>query len=82
MPILRLYSEPFGVKTDEFHLCFTCHMMVHCRHRNEAAWIDYIMLIEMGGRFEPYLKRNWFGLKARFLDNQVIKAMKPLKKIF
>jgi len=49
-------------------------MMVHCRHRNEGAWIDYVMLIEMGGRFSPYMKRNWFGFKSRFLDSKVIQA--------
>jgi hypothetical protein len=45
------YSEPFrpGV-TDEFHLCFTCHMMVHFRFRNRAAWSRYSEAIANGAQ--------------------------------
>jgi hypothetical protein len=36
------YSEPFAAgKTDEFHLCVPCHMMVHRRFRDRAAWARY-----------------------------------------
>jgi hypothetical protein len=58
------YSEPFAAgKTDEFHLCFTCHMMVHCRHRNPMAWHRYRATIASGARFAPAIKRS-FGIFA------------------
>jgi hypothetical protein len=59
------YSEPYGAGvTDEFHLCFTCHMMVHCRFRNRAAWDRYRQVIAKGGHFEPVFKRD-FGRFAK-----------------
>jgi hypothetical protein len=62
------YSEPFrpGV-TDEFHLCFTCHMMVHCRFRNRAAWSRYSEAIANGGHFTPTLKRDFGTFAAEHL---------------
>jgi hypothetical protein len=63
------YSEPFraGV-TDEFHLCFTCHMMVHCRFRNRAAWDRYREAIAKGGHFAPQFKRDFGGFAKHHLD--------------
>lgn|GEM_PF-1800439 len=54
------YSEPFraGV-TDGFHLCFACHMMVHCRHRNQLRWSQYRATVEEGFKTLPYHSRNW-----------------------
>lgn len=63
------YSEPFraGV-TDGFHLCFTCHMMVHCRHRNEERWLQYREIIESGHRLTmPFMMRNWPMFRELFL---------------
>lgn len=43
------YSIPYAAgKTDQYHLCFRCHMMVHCRFRNKAAWKLYIDCIASG----------------------------------
>jgi len=45
------YSEPFAAgKTDQFHLCYTCHMAVHCRHRNREAWTRYKAMVRDGYR--------------------------------
>ncbi len=63
------YSLPFSAgKTDEFHLCFRCHMMVHCRHRNPRAWQRYRDAIAAGQRFAPFLRRNFPGFCAEHLD--------------
>lgn len=62
------YSEPFraGV-TDGFHLCFACHMMVHCRHRNQGRWLEYREIIESGLRSLPFFRRDWPRFERDFL---------------
>jgi len=35
------YSEPFGDHIGAYSFCFSCHMMIHCRFRNLAAWSAY-----------------------------------------
>jgi hypothetical protein len=68
------YSEPFAAgKTDQYHLCFTCHMMVHCRFGNPEAWQYYKSVIRRGGRFAPSYERDIGGLCARHL-----KARRPV----
>lgn len=53
------YSQPFAAgKTDEFHLCYSCHMAVHCRFKNPEAWDNYRALVAVGGRY-PWLGRNF-----------------------
>ena len=49
------YSEPFKAgKTDRYHLCFCCHMVVHCRFKNRGSWREYRRIIAAGGgRFGP-----------------------------
>jgi hypothetical protein len=63
------YSLPFRAgKTDEFHLCFTCHMMVHCRFRNPEAWARYCAVIAGGGHFAAVMKRDFGTFAAVQLD--------------
>ena len=40
------YSEPFGDHIGCFHLCYRCHMAVHCRFRNYEAFKVYRDLIK------------------------------------
>jgi hypothetical protein len=62
------YSEPFAAgKTDQYHLCFTCHMMVHCRFKYPANWRYYVGIIRQGGRYAAFYKRDIAALKARHL---------------
>lgn len=62
------YSEPFAAgKTDAFHLCFTCHMMVHCRFANIFAWQRYKRAISSGIRYAAFRGRNFPAFKATFL---------------
>ena len=59
------YSEPFAAgKTDQYHLCFQCHMMVHCRFHHLEKWRWYKEAVADGMTFEPYFKRD-FGRFAR-----------------
>lgn len=65
------YSEPFAAgKTDEFHLCFTCHMMVHCRFRCPEDWRYYKTVIESGGRYAPVFTRNIGGFRAKHIGGK------------
>lgn len=63
------YSEPFAQgKTDEYHLCFLCHMMVHCRFRNRAAFDRYREAVVNGITFAP-MGRNFPAFARAFLDD-------------
>jgi hypothetical protein len=66
------YSEPFrkGV-TDAFHLCFICHMMVHCRHRSQEVWVFYRHMTENGGRAIPGGGRHFPAFRQKFLTGKL-----------
>lgn len=63
------YSKPYQQgKTDQYHLCFTCHMMVHCRHRAPAEWKAYKANVLSGIRYAPHYSRNWMRFKSEMLE--------------
>jgi hypothetical protein len=54
------YSLPFAAgKTDEFHLCFACHLIVHCRVKFSLAWKSYVFGISHGAQPKEFEKRNF-----------------------
>ena len=55
------YSEPFGLQTQEFHLCFSCHMALHCRFGKDASWTDYRAAVAAGNA-SPYVAGRNFPL--------------------
>jgi hypothetical protein len=62
------YSEPFAAgKTDAFHLCYRCHMIVHNRRNAPEAWEAYRAAIVAGVRFAPMRSRNWWRFRAQHL---------------
>lgn len=61
------YNEPFGSQTDEYHLCYRCHIILHCRFNNPSAWIRYKKLLIEGWIWEP-IYRNDFELIKKFLN--------------
>lgn len=62
------YSEPFRHgKTDQYPLCFVCHMMVHCRFKNPAAWDRYRELIGRGCRPMAFATRNFPRFASMYL---------------
>lgn len=63
------YSEPFRHgKTDQYPLCFICHMMVHCRFANRAAWDVYRRMVADGWRAPAFKSRNFPGFQRDFLN--------------
>ena len=65
------YSEPFAAgKTDQFHLCFTCHMMVHCRFSSLDDWQYYKAVIQSGGRYAPAFTRDIGGFRAKHIGEK------------
>jgi hypothetical protein len=87
------YSMPFraGV-TDQFPLCYRCHMIVHCRFgRGAASWETYRQNIRAGtmfaamkdrnfGRFSAETLRGERGCSAAFVVNEP-PALRPLDAI-
>jgi hypothetical protein len=65
------YSEPFDAgKTDQFHLCFTCHMMVHCRFKCPDDWRYYKAVIQSGGRYAAVFTRDIGGFRAKHIGGK------------
>lgn len=70
------YSEPFAAgKTDAFHLCYVCHLMVHCGARNPRRWIEYRSLVEEGRRTFPYVRRGWLRFVREILARELDRAL-------
>lgn len=62
------YSQPFRVGvTDQYHLCFNCHMMVHCRFNNPFPWERYKGAVAAGLQFAPVFGRNFPAFSEKFL---------------
>ncbi len=63
------YSEPFAAgKTDGFHLCFTCHMILHCRFRNRENWDRYRAAVRAGGHFAAVMNRDFGTFSKQHLN--------------
>ena len=58
------YSEPHGPHIGAHHLCYPCHMAVHCRFRNPAAWLKYRDNIREGAQHHD--TRNFKDFIIRF----------------
>jgi len=64
------YSEPFGDHIGAYGLCYTCHMLVHCRFRSPQAWHAYKTAVNGGATFPPMRSRNFRGIAESFLANR------------
>ena len=54
------YSEPFTAgKTDQYHLCYRCHLMLHCRFANPKNFAHYCQMVYEGTQYRPFYQRNW-----------------------
>ena len=63
------YSEPFAAgKTDQYHLCYRCHMMLHCRKHNSKHFLLYCALVCGGTQFQPFYTRDWGRFSRQMLD--------------
>jgi hypothetical protein len=72
------YSEPFGNHTDQYHLCFTCHMMVHCRFNAKRAWTTYKNALKRGVVFNPFYGRNFPDFKKQFLEGNLTRGFQTM----
>lgn len=62
------YSEPFSLKHIGKHgLCYRCHMIIHCRHRNPQAFSAYAMALLAGKQFMPLHYADWETFKRDHL---------------
>ena len=62
------YSEPHGPHIVAFEICYACHMMIHCRHRNPERWIEYIEEVQAGSTFEPIHGWNFKAFCALYMS--------------
>lgn len=60
------YSAPYGAHVGRWGVCYTCHMMVHCRYKSPHAWERYRELVREGSRVVP--ARNWYEFRAWYLQ--------------
>jgi hypothetical protein len=63
------YSEPFGGHIGAHGLCYRCHMMIHCRFKNQTAWDIYRRHIREGRIFQP-IGRNFSAFCAQTLTKK------------
>lgn len=72
------YSEPFRPETTcRYPMCYRCHMMVHCRHRDRVAWARYRDAIESGVRYPainsfPALLSQHMGRGAKWPEPELV----------
>lgn len=62
------YSEPHGPHTVAFEICYACHMMIHCRHRNPERWIEYAEEVQAGSTFKPIQGWNFKAFCALYMS--------------
>jgi len=62
------YSEPFAANIGAFHLCYRCHMLVHCRIKNPQAFEHYRDLVARGALFAPIRGRSFGVVVAENLN--------------
>jgi hypothetical protein len=66
------YSAPYGDNIGEYGLCYRCHMMVHCRYKNNEVWNKYLKLLREGYNFEG-MSKNYHGFIAWLKSPQLWK---------
>lgn len=57
------YSEPFGDHIGAYGFCYLCHMMLHCRHHDQARFDEYRAAVRDGWRAPASRGRNWGAVK-------------------
>ena len=61
------YSSPFGPHIGQWGVCYTCHMMIHCRFKALDRWDEYRSAVRAGAIFAPIAKRAFPVFAGRFL---------------
>ena len=60
------YSEPFGDQTHAYHLCYRCHICLHCRFRYPAGWEAYKVSLRQGAIWAPIFRADF---------NEIVKTL-------
>lgn len=60
--------SPDNVVDDAVAMCWLCHMMLHCRHRNPTAYAVYVDQVKKGKKFPATFYHNFkileqYGMK-------------------
>lgn len=63
------YSEPYGEHIGAFGLCYTCHMVIHCRFRNKNMCDIYLNAIKDNKCYEPMTGNKWIHFRTSGLQN-------------
>ena len=58
------YSEPFGPHIYAYPLCYICHIMLHCRSKDERQWNDYKAKVRAGYRMPAMHARHFWKMLA------------------
>lgn len=66
------YSSPFGDNIGQFGLCYMCHMMIHCRYKNEHVWNIYKKSLYEKKVYRPFYSRNWNVFKRDCLNGALM----------
>jgi hypothetical protein len=61
-------GPPFGDHIGQYGVCFTCHMMIHCRFRSPEAWHNYREAVRGGEIFAPIRVRAFNQFTRAFLS--------------
>lgn len=62
------YSKPWGDHIGKYGLCYTCHMMVHCRFKNPEVWDNYRDAVRGEAIFKPFTGKAFGAFAAVFLN--------------
>lgn len=61
------YAQPLRLE-DEYPTCYRCHMAIHNRHNDNAAFVVYKALIARGYRFDAMYTRDFKAFWAWFKE--------------
>lgn len=81
---IEAHDEDYTRPLDYYEVCYTCHMMIHCRYRDPFRWGQYLALVEAGATFRR--ARGWPDFRERYLEGeltaQVVGLGAPRKRSF
>jgi len=62
--IFDCHHENYDVPLSYVGLCYTCHMMLHCRFKAPAAFAKYREAVAQGVRYPAQHTRNFDAVRA------------------
>ena len=65
------YSAPYGDHIGGFTLCYPCHMMIHCRHRDKARFSAYAYMVKQGSHLTAP-PQSWPAFRGTMLAGAAV----------